>query len=155
MTTSENPVIALLDDLIGAYWTGSAQHETHASMVESWGLQGLADAMRTHIADEPATIRSLGDRLLMLGGLPSFSLGTPRIGKTLSEVLHNDLDAQANVRPLLNAAAERVEAAHDATTRNLIERILDDEEQHLDWLRTEVELYEKLGERLYMANRLR
>jgi bacterioferritin len=90
-----------------------------------------------------------------LAACPASRWGTPRIGKTLSEVLHNDLDAQANVRPQLNAAAERVEAAHDATTRNLIERILDDEEQHLDGLRTEVELYEKLGEPLYMANRLR
>jgi bacterioferritin len=155
MTTSENPITALLNELIGAYWTAYAQHQTHVSMAESWGLQGLADGMRAHVADEPATIRSLVGRLLMLGGQPGFSLGAPRIGKTLGEVLRNDFDAQARVRPLLNEAAERVGAGHDATTRNLLERILDDEERHLDWLRTEVDLYEKLGEPLYVASRLR
>jgi bacterioferritin (cytochrome b1) len=51
--------------------------------------------------------------IALLGGLPGFSLGTPRIGKRLSEVLHNDLDAQANVRPVPKAAGERVVAAHD------------------------------------------
>jgi bacterioferritin len=154
MSTSENPVLTLLDELIGAYWTAYAQHQTHASMADSWGLRGLAEGMRTHVADEPGTIQSLVNRLLMLGGQPHFSLGAPRIGKTLDEVLHNDFDTQRNVRPLLNEAAERVGAEHDATTRTLLERILADEERHLDWLRTEVELYEKLGEPLYAASRL-
>lgn len=153
--TTDDPVLALLNQLIGGYWAGTAQHQTHAAVLASWGLQGLVDAMRQHIDDEPETITALTDRLLELDGQPRFALAAPRIGSTLREVLGNDLAAQQDTRPLLNAAAERAAAAHDATTRRLIERILQDEERHLDWLRTEVALLEQLGEPLYMASRLR
>lgn len=63
--------------------------------------------------------------------------------------------AQRNVRPALNTIAESAATAHDATTRNLLEAILADEEQHLVWLETELALLEKLGEPLYTASRLR
>ena len=65
-----------------------------------------------------------------------------------------DMGLQRNTKPKLNAAAEAAAAAHDATTRNLIEQILADEELHFSWLETELELYEKLGEALYTASRL-
>jgi bacterioferritin len=81
-------------------------------------------------------------------------MAPPQIGTDLKGVLYNDLKAQADVRPALNTAAEQAADAHDATTRILIEQILKDEEAHLDWLATEVDLYERLGDALYVANRL-
>jgi hypothetical protein len=74
--------------------------------------------------------------------------------QTVHEILDNDMALQRHARPKFNAAAEAAAAAHDATTRNLIEKVLADEEQHLSWLETEIALYEKLGESLYCANRL-
>jgi bacterioferritin len=154
MTEVDATVSKLLNQLLGAYWTGYAQHQAHVAMVESWGLLGLAKAMRVHIDDEPETITALLNRLLELNGQPDFTLAPPHIGTDLKSVLYNDLNAQADVRPALNAAAEQAGDAHDATTRILIEQILKDEEAHLDWLSTEVELYERLGDALYVANRL-
>ena len=152
--TEKTPVTDMLNGLLGIYWTGYAQHQTHVALVQSWGLSGLATAMTSHIADEPLTIASLLNRLLDLDGAPSFTMTEPHIGTSVKEVLDNDMAGQRRARPGLNAAAETAAAAHDATTRTLIEGILADEEQHLSWLQTELDLYERLGEALYVANRL-
>jgi bacterioferritin len=150
----KTPVTELLNTLLGIYWTGYVQHHTHVALVESWGVTGLATAMSARIADEPVTINALLNRLLDLDGVPSFHVAEPQFGSSLREVLDNDLAAQLQARPGLNEAAEAAGAAHDATTRILIEGILADEELHLTFLRTEVDLYERLGEALYVANRL-
>src|SRR5882724_11316594 len=151
---TDNPVFAILNGLLGSAWRACAQHQSHIALIEAWGLQGLADAMRIRTADEPVTIRALLNRLVDLGGTPAFTIGVPTIGVTVREILDNDMGLQRHTRPLLNAAAEAAGAAHDATTRNLIEQILADEEQHLSWLETEIALYERLGESLYCASRL-
>ena len=148
------PVTDLLNTLLGVYYTALAQHQSHVALLNSWGIVGLAQGMQTRIADEPVTIATLMTRLLDLGGRPSFTLGTPNFGTSVREVLENDLDAQRQARPALNAAAETASAAHDATTRVLLEGILADEELHLAWLETELALLGKLGEPLYLANRL-
>jgi len=75
-------------------------------------------------------------------------------GHVVVEVLDHDMAGQQRARPGLNAAAESAAGAHDATTRILIEGILADEELHLAWLQTEIDLYDRLGEPLYIANRL-
>ena len=153
-TNTAASVHELLNGLIGAYWSAYAQHHAHVALVRSLGLIKLADAMQQHIDDEPQTLRTLVERLVELDGRIDLDLSKPAIGSTLKEVLYNDLAAQKETRPALNRAAEMASAAHDATTRYLIESILRDEEEHLDWLSTEVDLYESLGEALYKANRL-
>ena len=147
-------VVDLLNGLLGVYWTAAAQHQTHAALLESWGIVGLAQGMRAHIDDEPVTIAALTDRILVLGGQPAFTLTQPTIGSTLREVLENDMAIQRAARPGLNGAAEAAADAHDATTRNLLENVLADEERHLDWLETELALLERMGEPLYLSTRL-
>jgi bacterioferritin len=151
---TDNPVVTILNGLLGAVWSACAQHQTHIALIEAKGLHGLADAMRVHTADEPVTIRALLNRLVDLDGTPAFTIAAPAIGVTVREILDNDMGLQRHTRPKLNAAAESAGAAHDATTRNVIEQILADEEQHLSWLDTEIALYETLGESLYCASRL-
>src|SRR6266446_287321 len=151
---TENPVFTILNRLLGAVWRACAQHQSHIALIEGWGLHALADSMRIRTADEPVTIRALLNRLVDLDGTPAFTIEVPAIGATVREILDNDMGLQRHTRPTLNAAAEAAGAAHDATTRNLIEQILADEEQHLSWLDTEIALYEKLGESLYFASRL-
>jgi bacterioferritin len=150
---AQDAVIELLNGLLGVYWTAAAQHQTHLAMVESWGLVGLAAGMRSHIDDEPETITSLTHRILELGGQPSFTLGQPAVGGTLEEVLKRDMEIQEMARPGLNGAAEAAAAAHDATTRNLLEGVLADEERHLGWLQTEIDLLDRMGEPLYLSTR--
>ena len=151
---TDNPMFAILNALLGGLWRASVQHRTHLAVIEARGLHGLADAMRGRIADEPIAIRALLNRLLDLGGKPAFTIDVLAIGATVREILDNDMALQRHARPKFNAAAEAAVAAHDATTRNLIEKILADEEQHLSWLETEIALHETLGESLYCAGRL-
>ena len=148
------PVVEILNALLGGYWSASAQHQTHAALIEGWGLAGLAEAMRTRISDEPITIAALTNRILDLGGSPAFTLPPVNIGRDLRQVLDNDMDLQRNARTDLNRVVEQIAAAHDATTRALIERILADEEEHLAWLETELALLDRLGDALYVASRL-
>lgn len=152
--TQSDEVTEVLNELLGLYWGAYAQHQTHVALLESWGIAGLAASMQQRIADEPVTIRLLLDRLLDLGSAPSFTIGVPTIGTTLREILDHDMAAQRRARPGLNAAAETAASAHDATTRILFEQILADEELHLAWLQLEIDLLDRLGESLYVANRL-
>jgi bacterioferritin len=151
---TDNPIFTILNGLLSGLWRGCIQHQTHIAVIEAQGLQGLADAMRARTADEPIAIRALLDRLVGLGGTPAFTIEALAIGATVREILDNDMALQRHARPKFNAAAEATAAAHDATTRNLIEKILADEEQHLSWLETEIALHEKLGETVYCASRL-
>lgn len=148
------PPIDVLNGLLGAYWSASAQHQTHAALIEGWGLAGLAEAMRARIADEPVTITALTNRILDLGGTPAFSFLPVKIGGDLRQVLENDMDLQRSARTDLNRIVDQIAAAHDATTRILIEGILADEEEHLAWLETELSLLDRLGDALYVASRL-
>ena len=150
----QRSVIDLLNGLLGVYWTSLVQHQTHVALVDSWSIAGLARGMQAHIDDEPETIGAVLNRLLDLGGRPAFTLGETKIGTSVREVLEHDLELQQLARPGLNAAAEAAAWAHDATTRVLLEGVLADEEEHLSWLETELSLLERLGEQLYLANRL-
>lgn len=145
-------VVDLLNSLLGVYWMAAAQHQTHVALLRSWGVTGLAGTMQTHIDDEPVTIAALTNRILDLDGHPRFEIGTPNIGTDLRSVLENDLAIQRGAPAGLNAAAEA--AAHDATTRTLIEQILADEEEHLSFLKLELDLLDRLGEPLYLSSRL-
>jgi bacterioferritin len=151
---NKNEVITTLNELLGVYWAGSAQHQAHVKLLDSWGLAGLSADMKARTDDEPETISELTDRLLDLGGTPDITFPQVHIGSSLREVLENDMALQRNASESLNEIAERMGRAHDATTRRLIEDILADEEQHLYWLESEIELLDKLGEQLYTAARL-
>lgn len=143
-----------LNSLLGSFWTGTVQHQTHLNLLKAWGLSSVAKAMEGHIADEPATLQNLLTRLLDLGGAPAFHVVTPVFATNVRELLNNDLAVQRQARPILNAAAEAAAAVHDATTKNLIESILADEEEHLSWLELELQLLDRLGEQLYFACRI-
>ena len=103
---TDNPVITILNRLLGAVWRACAQHQSHIALIEAWGLHALADAMRIRTADEPVTIRALLNRLVDLDGTPAFTIEAPAIGVTVREILDNDMGLQRHTRPTLNAAAE-------------------------------------------------
>jgi bacterioferritin len=136
--TVSGSIVPLLNALLGVYWMAAAQHQTHVALLRSWGIAGLADAMQVRIDDEPVTIAALTNRILDLDGQPAFDIGRPNIGSDLRSLLENDIALQRGAPEGLNAAAEAAEAAHDATTRRLIEDILADEEQHLSFLELEL-----------------
>lgn len=149
-----NPIHTLLNDLLAVYWKAFIQHKSHIAVIESEGASLLASDMTAKIADEPETLENLQNRLLDLGGVINFALSQPNIGTNLREALQNDYELQKNARTALNELVRQVSELNDATTRNLIEEILADEEEHLAWLEQELNLLEKLGEPLYLSKRM-
>lgn len=149
-----NPIHTFLNDLLAVYWKALIQHRSHVAVIESEGASLLASEMTAKIADEPETIENLQNRLLDLGGVIHFTLPQPNIGTNLREALQNDYELQKNARSALNKLVKQVSELNDATTRNLIEAILADEEEHLAWLEQELNLLEKLGEPLYLSKRM-
>lgn len=153
-STTPTPVHKLLNELIGAFWGASIQHQTHLALISALGLTNLSAQMQTHISDEPLTLKTLTDRLLDIGGTPDFTVTQPRIGHTLRDILEADMLIQEAGLPVLNQAIETLVTQHDATTRRLLEDILAGEEAHLSWLRNELSLLERMGEALYLSLRV-
>lgn len=148
------PIHRLLNDMLAVYWQASIQHRSHVAVIAAEGATRLAAEMETKIADEPETITKLQNRLLDLGGEIRFTVTQPDIGNTLHEALQKDYELQKNARSGINTWVEQAAAAHDATTRRLIEEILEDEEEHLAWLEQELNLLQKLGDALYLSKRM-
>lgn len=153
-TRTAQPVHQLLNDLIGAFWSASIQHQTHLASINALGLSALASQMQAHISDEPLTLKTLTDRLLDIGGVPAFVIAQPDIAYTLREMLDADLQAQEAGLPVLNRAIDIAAEQHDATTRRMIEDVLAGEENHLSWLRNELSLLDRMGEALYLSLRV-
>jgi len=150
----QNPVQNLLNELIGAFWSASIQHQTHLALISSLGLTSLSSQMQAHISDEPQTLKTLTDRLLDIGGTPDFTVPQPHIEHTLRSILEADLQTQEAGLPVLNHAVDTLAAQRDATTRRLIEDVLVGEEAHLSWLRNELSLLDRMGEALYLFLRV-
>src|SRR5437660_12473243 len=94
ISKAANPVLAILNGLLGATWRAYAQHQTHVALVEAWGLKGLASQMRVRTADEPVTIHALLNRLGDLHGAPPFTSEEPTIGATARQLPDNDIAPQ-------------------------------------------------------------
>lgn len=148
-----NSIESMINQVLGHFWSGLIQHQSHLGLIASLGLDKLANTMETRIADEPQTIRGLLDRLLNLDGQPSFSVATPQLGATLEAVLAIDIATQRAGLALLNQCVVFAAKQADAATRLLFERIVEDEEEHLAWLANEQSLLARLGEPAYTALR--
>jgi bacterioferritin len=145
-------IISWLNEQLTSELTAINQYFLHAKMQQNWGLTKLAAYTRAESIDEMRHAEKLTDRILFLEGLPNYQrLGTLRIGQTVREQLESDLAIEMGVverlRPHIIACREK----GDATTANLFEEILTDEEHHIDYIETNLELMGRLGDQLYLA----
>jgi bacterioferritin len=145
-------VIELLNEQLTSELTAINQYFLHAKMQENWGLTELAAHTRAESIEEMSHAEALADRILFLEGLPNFQrLLALRIGQDVREQLDFDLAVELEVVERLRPAIIEVRQAGDATSARLFEKILEDEEHHIDYLETQLELIEKLGLPLYLA----
>lgn len=145
-------VIALLNEQLTAELTAINQYFLHAKMQHHWGYTKLAEHTRAESLDEMRHAEILTDRILLLEGLPNYQrLGTLGVGQTVPEQLTSDLAIERETVDRLRPGIARMRQAGDITSARLFESILDDEEDHVDYLETELDLIEKLGEPLYLA----
>ena len=145
-------VIEFLNEQLTAELTAINQYFLHSKMQQNWGYTKLAGYTRGESIDEMKHAERLTDRILFLEGLPNYQRLLPlRIGGTVREQLDADLAIEREVVKRLRPGIIMCREKGDATSANLLEDILADEEHHIDYLETNLSLIEKLGERLYLA----
>jgi bacterioferritin len=145
-------VLRLLNEQLTSELTAINQYFLHGKMQENWGFTELAEHTRAESFDEMRHAEEITDRILLLDGLPNYQrLFSLRIGQTLREQFEADLAIEYEVMDRLKPGIIMCREKQDSTSANLLEKIVADEEKHIDYLETQLELMEKLGEELYSA----
>ncbi len=149
-------VIELLNEVLTGELTAINQYFLHAKMCENWGYKRLAAHVRDESIDEMKHAESLTDRILYLDGVPNLQrLSALRIGETVPEQLGNDLAVEMAALQRLNEGIALCVRLGDNGTRELLEDILVEEENHVDWLETQLETIRQVGVENYLAQQLR
>lgn len=131
------------------------QYFLHAKMFKNWGLKDLAEHENHESIDEMKHADRLIDRILFLDGLPNLqNLGKLMIGENPKEVLECDLKLEHAALPDLKAAIAHCEEVKDYVSRELFESILESEEDHIDWIETQLALIERLGLQNYLQTKV-
>ncbi|MBO0852387.1 MAG: bacterioferritin [Nocardia sp.] len=147
----DKEIIALLNEQLTAELTAINQYFLHAKMQEDWGYKRLARHTRHESIDEMKHAETLTDRILFLDSLPNYQKLNPlRIGQTVGEQLEADLAVEMEAVNRLRPGIELMRSRGDVTSARIFEEILADEESHVDYLETEIELLATLGEGLYL-----
>jgi bacterioferritin len=145
-------VLKLLNEQLTSELTAINQYFLHSKMQDNWGLTEVAEKTRQESFEEMHHAEWVTDRILLLDGLPNYQkLFSVRIGQTLREQFEADLALEYEVVERLKPGIIMCRGKGDATTANIFEAILKDEEGHIDHLETQLQLMEKLGEELYLA----
>jgi bacterioferritin len=148
-------VIEFLNKVLYNELTAINQYFLHAKMLKNWGLKELAEHEHHESIDEMKHADRLSERILFLDGLPNFqALGKLRIGESPVEIMRCDLALEMDGLQVLRDAVVHCEGVNDFTSRKLFADILDSEEEHIDWLETQLSLVERLGEQNYLAQQL-
>ncbi|PZU09294.1 bacterioferritin [Sphingomonas sp.] len=147
----DEKVIEYLNAALKNELTAINQYFLHYRMLDHWGIAKLAKFEYGESIDEMKHADMLAERILFLDGLPNFQLlGRLRIGETVEEILHADLALENEAIPQLRDAIEHCEKVRDYITRDLFKRILDNEEEHVDYLERQFDMIARMGIQNYV-----
>jgi bacterioferritin len=139
-------VIEHLNKVLKNELTAINQYFLHSRILKDWGIHKLGDKEYEESVDEMKHADQVIERTLFLEGLPNLQdLGRLRIGENVKEILQCDLDLEMDAIPDLRAAIAYCEAHKDYVSREVFDSILQSEEEHVDWLETQLDLIEKMG----------
>lgn len=149
-------VIDALNEVLAAELVAINQYFLHAKMCKNWGYVALADFIRKESIDEMRHAETLVDRILFLEGLPNLQrLDKLHIGQSVPELLKCDLELEYSAVKRLNDSIALCREKGDGTSEELLRKILVSEEDHVDWIETQINLIDKLGEVAYLAEQIR
>jgi bacterioferritin len=148
-------VIALLNEVLKAELTAINQYFLHAEMCANWGYKKLAAVTRKESIEEMLHAEKLIERILYLDGTPTMHELFPlRIGRTVKEQLENDLQVEYEAIPRLNRGVELTTSVGDNGSRELLVKILEDEEHHVDYLEAQLHIIKEAGLENYLAQHI-
>ena len=149
-------IIQILNSVLGNELVAINQYFLHARMYKDWGMTNLADKEYHESIDEMKHAEKLIGRILFLEGVPNVQrLWKINIGETVPEQLKVDLALEVDAVKRLNEGIEACRAAEDNASRMLIEEILEDEEEHIDWIEAQIDLIEQVGAPNYLAQQIK
>ncbi len=148
-------VIEFLNDVLTAELTAINQYFVDSKMLANWGYQRLADKVRADSIDEMGDAEKLIERILYLEGVPNLQrLGSVRVGESVPEKLTLALQVETEAIERLNRGIALCTEVGDNGSREVAETILAGEEEHADWLETQLELIRQVGEPHYLAQQI-
>jgi bacterioferritin len=148
-------VIAVLNEVLKAELTAINQYFLHAEMCENWGYEKLAKHTRKESIEEMQHAEKLMERILLLDGSPNMSdYFKINIGQNVKAQLQNDLNVEYEAVKRLNKGVATCVAVGDNGSRELLESILTDEEEHIDWLEAQLHATGEMGIENYLAQQL-
>jgi bacterioferritin len=149
-------VLELLNLLLTNELTAINQYFIHAKMCENWGYERLAAKIREESINEMHHADAVIGRILFLEGVPNLQrYNKLRVGETVKEQLQCDLDLEYAAIKFLNDGIEAARSVGDNASEDLMKKILVGEEQHTDWLETQLELIRQVGEQNYLAQQMK
>ena len=151
----ETKVIEHLNKVLGNELIAINQYFLHSRMYKDWGLKELAEHEYEESIDEMKHADQLVERILFLEGMPNLQdLGKLMIGEDTREMLECDLKLELKAIPDLRDAIAYCESIRDYVSRDLFDSILESEEEHVDWLETQLGLIEKVGIENYLQSKM-
>jgi bacterioferritin len=151
----DKQVVQFLNKVLTNELTAINQYFLHAKMFKHWGYKELAEHEHKESIDEMKHADKLIERILFLEGLPNLQdLGKLLVGESVQEALACDLELEMNAHPILKEAIAHAESVGDYISRELFEDILEGEEEHIDWLETQLGLVKEVGLQNYLQSQM-
>ena len=148
-------VIEYLNKGLRSELTAINQYWIHYRLLDNWGYKALAKKWRKESIEEMEHADKFTVRIIFLEGFPNMQVIDPlHIGQNVKEVMESDLQAEISARALYQEAATYCQSVQDYVTRDLFEELMADEEEHIDFLETQLDLISKLGVELYAQHHI-
>jgi len=152
----DKKVIEVLNEVLTAELTAINQYFVHAEMCENWGYKRLQKVIRHHSIGEMKHAEEVIERILFLEGVPNVQrLGKINIGESVEEQFKVDLALELDALPRLNKGIEVCREVDDNGSRLLLEEILHEEEEHVDWLEAQIDQVRQMGIQNYLAQQVK